>query len=220
MSLVHLAALWLSAPAMATTYDAELAIPSEHPSWMDEDYAPTYRRYLYKLDSTQDPGDMVVNSTDSRIKCHVEDSWIVIEFSADRDAWPAALAYPLSATCTYGGDTLDISVVALEPEVDPAFAEMEIQTTSSSQWINITRITDALVVRSFKLPTNCSGDFVAGNYNSTLADVDCRVSYRGTQPMVQVRVAEEANTGSGTCTLPLDDGKDYVLGINLDEHAP
>ncbi|MEQ1566371.1 MAG: hypothetical protein ABMA64_12090 [Myxococcota bacterium] len=215
--ILSFAALF-SSVAGATDYDAELAIPSEHPQWMKAGYAPTYKRFLYKLSPSQNPGDGVVNSTDSRVKCRVKSSWVILEFSADRAHWPSTL--PLSATCVYGPDTLEVSVVPYAPEVDPAFQQMEILTTSAGPQVDITRFTNGLDITSFNLPTTCSGEFVVGTYGSTLDAVACRVFYRSAQPVVQVRVLEAASIGVGSCTLPLDDDTDYVLTINLDEHDP
>lgn len=154
-------------------------------------------------------------STDPRVNCRVEGGWVILQFTANRANWPTTL--PLSTSCTYGGDTLNIDVVAFEPEVDPAFQEMEIQ---AGDVINITRITDALVRRTFPLP-ECESAFVPGTYAVTgLNHVSCSAVYWDGAPQVQVRILPSATTGIGTCELPLADQSTYSLTINLDEHAP
>lgn len=214
--VLMLALLLNASSANAAEFDAELAIPSEHPQWMKAAYAPSYSRYLIKLAALDSPGDLVASSTDPRVGCRVQDDWVILSFQSNRADWPTT--FPVLATCTVGEDVLRVSLVEFDPAVDPAHQEMKIQT---GDVVNLVRVTDALVRRTYALP-ECDAPYLKGTYTATGIDgVTCSVYHRrGGEQVVQLRVLPDATMGAGVCTLPLRDSTSYTLTINLDESAP
>lgn len=206
---MYITYLLLAAPSHAATYDAEIAVPEDHPSTnlgISPSFSYAMRRALVH---DKDASDQVVTTSDSRVRCVVEDGWLEVEFAATASNWPTS--WPVKTECNHGGDKLKIAVVKMSAATDISKQPAAIVSNT----ITFTRVAGASGVMTYALPPT---GFVNGTYNSTLNGVKCIVrSKSGGGHMVTLQTAASANMSSGTCSLPLSGGGSYTLGLDLDE---
>lgn len=196
----------LTTPAHATTYDVELAVPSQFPTWMDPDSTYGAARALVPAEEA----NFSISSSDPLVECAVSDGWVIVRMYASAEDYPSL---PFEASCSYGGNTMNIDVVAMSAATDPSLQSRSISTLTQS--VVIGKMTGAIITRNYRLPSTNS--FVTGNYTlSNMPGAKCYVANNtGGGQRVTVRHPKGAPAGTGTCALPKVGGGTYTLTVQV-----
>jgi len=202
--------LFLTAVAPAATYTAELAVPSIHPSW----YAPAKEAGAHRILAETTGPDITVASTHPAVTCRVEDGRVIAEMKANKANYPTS--FPFNATCSYGSDTLKLTVVKWDPSTDPS---LQTPVLDASSTFTQTKVAGTMTVQALLLPACSSGTSYKARTRKAvgLKGVFCKVLEAGPTPKVQIMTAATSTTGVGTCTLPLTNGQSYQLHVDLSE---
>jgi hypothetical protein len=193
--------------ALGSSYQVELAVPSTHPSW-----EPASRPYGgSRMIAEVDHPDVIVQSTHPSVSCEIKDKVVMVHFAANREDYPTS--FPFSATCDYGGETLDISVVLMSPETDDS---LQPPVIDSNNTITYTRVKGSITVQGYLLP-ECDDPYLNKKYASTLKGTFCEVNTAGNRQFLSVTMLKKTELGQGTCTLKTDGGPDQVIHLDLSE---
>ena len=195
-------------PASATTYNAELAVPSQFPSWRDSSAEYGSSRILAAVTHA----DIVVNSDHPTVTCEIADNKVIVHMAANAADYPSS--FPYTANCVLGSDKLVVDVVTFNAASDPSLQTPQIVNDA----LSVTRVEDSLFQQAYRLPTPSSGNYA--NVTRKVVGVKgvfCDVDFRGSDPVVLLKASPTANTGTGTCTLPVINGPNYALSVTFNE---
>lgn len=191
----------LSAIALATTYQVELPVPSTPPARL-LNHPATIMHTRFLAETTD--ADAYQISSHPNIVCLIEDGVMSVMFISNSNDWPDP--FPTVATCSRGSDTVEISVV--EPNLDiNSVSESDVGTDAS---VTVSRRETTRGFITWKLP---SGTYTTGQYSSTLDGVKCVMGVSESVPEVRVTLAKDSEYGTGTCTVPRPNTTPYVLTV-------
>lgn len=203
--VIGLVGLLVASTSFAAHYDVEVAASPAPPASLPANASWGAERFLTDANLP----DTVVASTHPAVSCRASGGEIWATFRSTVANYPAL---PITGTCTLGADSVDVTVVPINPAVDPALAQ---EVIGAGNQVAITRIQGALHYQSFALHSGLG--YVAGLHTSDVAGLKCEVFQRGTDWLVGVRIAPKAVPGVATCSLPLSNGGTYPLYVDLDE---
>ncbi|MCB9669428.1 MAG: hypothetical protein H6736_00695 [Alphaproteobacteria bacterium] len=193
--------------ALATNYSMELAVPSEHPAWLDA--ATVFG--AHRIVAQTSHADLTVASTHPNVECAIQDGYVTARMYANKANYPTS--FPFDATCAYGGDSLKVTVVTFSAATDPALQPNIIDENGA---VSLTRVTGSHAIESYRLP-ECERSYETGTYTSSLKFVYCVVEKWDDFYTLRLHVPANASMGTGSCSLPTDGGPPEVISITLAE---
>jgi len=143
--------------------------------------------------------DQDIATDHPQIWCRIRRKEISVYVASNKAAFPVL---PVSTSCRFGADQLQISVVELKPKADPAYDSDVLDERNYGQ---LRRGVGTMVARAYRVGSGVAlrnGAAAAG----TLTGTHCEANNDLNGTRVTLVVEPTANDGTTVCELPADNG--------------
>lgn len=200
--------------AHASTYGATLYVPDQAPVGMPS--STVFGNGATWEGIAAGEPDVVVASDFAHVTCAVENGDVNVTFSATPNDYPMVI--PSTATCAYGGYTLNIDLIPITPN---AYTSMDfVPTVGVSYDLAPTVGSNPLAqYHIHKLPSTASFVEAPGiarlSPTQVWSGVECGVSFRGDngEPRLWTWIHPNAVAGSGYCLVNSTSGVPYAIPV-------
>ena len=203
----------LLAAGCAPKYSVNLAVPATFLTNVDPNSSTGIERVI----TTSELSDRTGKSTHPLIGCRVEDHLVVVSLEADREHYPTS--FPFTGECSYGKTSLDVTVVPMNPAIDPSQQPMTIDENSE---IHIDRPNQSAILRQYPLPER-PDRYVYDKRIELLglegSFCEAGVDSEGAQ-YLRVVMSPEIAAGVGVCRVPIQSGGTADFTVHLRDGGP
>lgn len=200
----------LSSLAYAGTYSVELAVPSVHSPMVADNIPTGASRVLGPAEGEQ---DVVVASTHPAVTCEIKNEALFVRMAADAASYPTS--FPFNAQCSYSGETLDVTVVTIDPASDRSLQSIQLDSSNS---VSIVKIKNSRDIRAYILP-DCNEDYTLGKpvQATGVPGVFCEAKMTYGEPHVYVDIHAVNNVGTAVCPMQMEDGSTQDITFHISE---